>query len=237
MQQSQGLNLIPLKEKSKLPLIEWKKWQIEKYTEFIPMSSNYAVITGKISNNTVVIDVDKCHDPNVLKKILPDALNKTLVVKTGKGYHIYVKVEKLPNTLRLDNHELHIDVQASGVYVVGPGSIHPDGPTYEIISNTEKITTIDFQIIDNNLKKLGLKTESMQKGSEIAKGNIDVGNRHNSALKYANNLLFKEKLDESVVISDMSNWNKRLPEPLPEYEINQIIKDAVNYHSKKTNKG
>ena len=160
MLKEQGLNIIPLREESKVPQINWKKYQDEMFTGEIPDKANIGIVCGKTSDNLFVVDLD-FNDELVLDKIYPDAKNKTLVVKTKKGFHLYFKDEKLPNTLRLENKEIgRIDVQSSGAYVVGPGSIHPDTKLeYQIISKTTQIAKINFQQIMERLKNLGFNAE------------------------------------------------------------------------------
>ena len=222
---SQGLNLFPLKPNSKLPAIKWKKYQSKKFDGVIPLSCNYAVICG--FNNLIVLDLDN-------KELLEDFKEyseKTLTVETKRGIHLYFKHigDKLPNTLRLENGKCHIDLQSSGAYVVGPESIHPETKqSYKIITD-KPILEIDIQFVIMKLEKLGFKAD-FQKSSDIAKGNIQPGNRHNSALKFANSLLFIRQLDEIATEKLMMDWNKDLPIPLPTSEIKTIIKDAINYH-------
>ena len=157
----EGLNVIPCKEREKLPAISWKEYQNEAYQENIPSTSNIAIICGKISNNLVVVDVDKS-ELDLVNQIYPDALKKTRVVKTGSGgYHIYFRVTELPKKpLRLNKpNGDHIDVQVNGTYVLAPPSIHPNGHEYKIISETDEIKNLNFREITVNLEKAGFKVD------------------------------------------------------------------------------
>ena len=231
----EGLNVIPCKEREKLPTINWKKYQDEIYQENIPFTSNIAIICGKISNNLVVVDIDKS-DLDLVNQIYPDVLKKTRVVKTGSGgYHLFFRVHELPKKpLRLnkDNGD-HIDIQVNGTYVIAPPSIHPNGHEYKIISETETIKTINFQDIIVNLEKAGFKVKKSEKESleKLSKSGIEKGNRHNSALKYCNLLLFTKKLDLQTVKFEMKEWNLKLIPPLLDEEINKIVEDCINYYN------
>jgi len=232
--QREGLNVIPCKEREKLPVISWKEYQNQVYREVIPSTSNIAIICGKISNNLVVVDIDKS-DFDLVNQIYPDALKKTRVVKTGNGgYHLYFRVLILPKRpLRLNKpNGDHIDVQVNGTYVIAPPSIHPNGHEYKIISETDTIKTIDFQDIVVNLEKAGFKVKLTEKESleELSKSGIEEGNRHNSALRYCNLLLFTQKLDTQIVRYEMVRWNLKLKPPLLDEEINKIIDDCINFH-------
>jgi hypothetical protein len=229
------LNIIPLLQKSKKPAIDWKKYQTEKYFDDFQLDCNLGIVCGTTSGNLVVIDLDS---PELLDEFR-EYLDSTIVVKTGKkGYHIYLRIlGRLPNTLRLTNKKKqHIDVQSSGTYVVAAPSIHPDtGTKYEIISSTLEIQTLDFAKIIEKLEKLGFAPDIAEKSArEIMKGQIQEGDRHNSALRYCNFLLFAKKLDSNAVQLEMKNWNSTLHPPLSEDELSKIIDDCMNYHSENT---
>ena len=232
----QGINIFPLQPKSKVPNGSWKKYQTQKSNIVIPKSSNYAVVCGKISDNLVVVDFDDCNDISFVEKIFPNVLQKYLAVKTNRGYHVFVKCDKLPNHVKLENKELaiNIDVQSEGRYVVGPTSIHPSGRVYKIISEITDIPRIDFQEVISRLERLGFKAiHSETDVTNIAEGKIKKGQRNESAIKYANELLFKAKFDQQLTKIRMLDWNNGLEEPLPEKEIDQIINDSIKFHGRK----
>lgn len=229
-----GLNVIPLQQKSKIPVTDWKKYQTEKYFGNFTPECNFGIVCGITSGNLVVVDLDS---PELLDEFR-EYLDSTLVVKTGKkGFHIYLRIPgKLPNILRLTNKKgQHIDVQSSGTYVVAASSIHPEtGTKYEIISSVQTIQEIDFAKIIEKLEKLGFQPEITKPAKDVIKGGIQEGDRHNSALKYCNFLLFTKELDKNAVQLEMQTWNKSLSPPLSEEELSKIIDDCLNYHSKNT---
>lgn len=228
-----GLNVIPLLPKSKKPSIEWKQYQEEQNAEIISDDNNIGIICGKTSGNLVVIDIDK-KDLDLVNKIFPDALKKTLVVESSKGYHVYTRVPELPNTLRLDHDGVHIDIQSQGTLVTAPSSIHETGIEYKIISEDMQITHVDFRQIQANLEKIGFKV-AHKPVKEIIKGGIGEGSRHNAALSYCNFLLFTKGLDDTAVEREMQQWNKSLHPPLPSNELEMIIKDCINYYKTEKN--
>lgn len=225
------LNIIPLQPRGKEPTSKWQDYQINRYAGNILPNANIGIICGQTSGNLVVIDID-FQDSSVIDKILPDALTKTLVVKTGNGgHHIYIRTNNLPKTMRLESELGRIDIQSQGTYVVGASSTHPNGNQYEIISSAKEIININFDSILENLQKIGY--QSLQKSvQDVIKGGIKSGNRHNSALKYANHLLFKVNLDSTAVKSELERWNETSQPPLPKVELERIIQDAVSYHEK-----
>ncbi|MGB6463231.1 MAG: bifunctional DNA primase/polymerase [Nitrosotalea sp.] len=227
----QGLNIIPLKEQSKVPQIQWAKYQDEMFTGEIPDNANLGVICGKTSDNLVVVDLD-FNDESVLDEIYPDVKNQTLVVKTNKGYHIYLKAYKLPKTLRLENKNIgRIDVQSSGTYVVSLGSIHPmTKKEYQIISTTTKIAKIDFQQIIEHLEKLGFKTEqNRQSMIEIKNAGVQEGSRNLAMFKVACELLHERKLDEPTAWAELQTINEKNNPPLSNEELRTLFESAKKY--------
>ncbi len=223
-------NLIPLRERSKLPSIPWLEYQKKKYTG--ELAKNNAVICGKISK-CVVIDVDS---PELIQQLFNDwntVLKKTLVVKTGSGgYHIYLKPrnDKYPDKMPLTNPRgQHIDIQSEGSYVVAPGSIHPNGNLYEIVSSTEEVDEIDLEGFLLSLKTFGFNTDGggLKPFQEIAKGGISTGDRNNSAFKYAIMLLDVKRLNAETVWFELQEWNKTLKPPMDKRELETIFNSAV----------
>ncbi len=226
----QGVNIIPLKPESKIPQIPWAKYQEEKYTETIPDNANLGIICGKTSDNLVIIDVDRDNEL-LLDQIFSDVKNQTLVVKTGRGYHIYLKTRTLQNTSRLEDEILgHIDIQSHGTYCVGATSIHPDTKeAYKIVSTTTKIAKVDFQQIIDNLERLGFKTiKTRQTVSEIKKNGVQEGSRNNSMFKVACDLLHVQKLDGSTAFSYLQTVNEKNDPPLSNGELIGIFESAKN---------
>lgn len=221
----QGFNLFPLPPSSKTPNLEWKKYQTEKYDSIIPMSSNYAVVCGY--NGLVVLDCDNAE----LFEDFKDFVDKTYVVKTGKGYHFYFKHNnsELPNTIHdlKNNKGQKIDVQSVGTFVVGPGSIHPDTKKeYEVIS-CKPVLDIDFHLVTKKIEQIGFNTNSSKKPiTEIVQG-VNEGNRNDSAFKFVCYLLDTKRLDENTARYELNQWNQTNKPPLPESELRTVFESAL----------
>ena len=224
-------NLIPIREKSKIPAIAWGEYQNKKYEGNIN-STNYAVICGKVSG-CVVIDIDS---PELIQKLFKNwdgLLKVTLVIKTGSGgYHVYVrpKNNNYPPKMPLTNSSgQHIDIQSDGSYVLGPGSIHPNGTRYEIISSTNDLIEFDLGTFLEHIKKFGFNTEygGLKRFEEIAKGGLGPGERNASAFKYAINLLENVSMDSTTAWSEMLRWNGTLKPPMGEQELKTTFESAL----------
>jgi hypothetical protein len=226
----QGLNIIPLKERSKIPQLPWAKFQNEKFIGDIPDNVNIGVICGKISDNLVVIDID-INDESLVDEIFPDARNKTLVVKTGRGYHIYLKTDKLPNSLKLTKKKVgNVEIRSNGMYTVGPTSIHPEtGKGYEKISLAINIARIaDMEEILSRLNHIGFsKEQSVQSIKEIKKSGVPEGSRNDGMFKVACDLLDNLGLDTDAAWTYLLSINQKNNPPLPESELQCIFKSAI----------
>src|SRR5437879_5390123 len=77
------------------------------------------------SNLTVLdFDDDRAFGQYISQASLPE----TFTVRTKRGIHKYFS-----GTTASGNMLVSGQVKSTGGYVVGPGSIHPEGPTYEVI--------------------------------------------------------------------------------------------------------
>jgi hypothetical protein len=186
---SYGLSVIPLKPGEKVPLVKWEKYQEEQPSIdevqkwFKDTNNNIAIICGKVSGNLVVIDFD---DAEVYEKFmkeiesdteLKDIIEGTWLVRTGKGYHIYLKVDS-DKPVKIGKLA-KVDIKGEGGYVVAPPSLHPSGKHYEFVRFT-KTTGHEIRIITeeqyNKLltrlenvtqTKLTFETKGVEKGHEI----------------------------------------------------------------------
>jgi len=138
---SNNLSVIPIKPGEKTPLIKWEKYQKERPSIaevqkwFKDSNINIAIVCGKVSGNLVVIDFDEAElYEKFLKELdneLKDIIENTWLVKTGKGYHIYLRVDS-DKPVKIGKFE-KIDIKGEGGYVVAPPSLHPSGKRYEFI--------------------------------------------------------------------------------------------------------
>jgi len=162
-----GLSIIPLKFKDKVPVIPWEKYQHERATiEVIEQWfkegwKNIGIVCGKVSGNLIVIDFD---DEELFSKFISEISNSELVdkfrntwiVKTGKGYHFYFRVdEDLTSTRRFDG----VEIRGEGAQVVAPPSLHPSGKIYEFVKDPKQhdilyLTSDEYDLIINIIRRL-----------------------------------------------------------------------------------
>lgn len=129
---SVGLRVFPLGARSKQPIGKWKKYceSAASETEVAAWEGagyNVGIICGEPSG-IVVIDVDS---PEAQKFIDGLSLPQTPIVRTGNGRHYYFRKPPVAISNRVGVGGLKLDVRADGGYVVGAGSLHPNGSRYD----------------------------------------------------------------------------------------------------------
>jgi hypothetical protein len=184
-----GFSIIPLRSRDKVPAIpSWKEYQDRLPTEnevkawFTDESLNVGIICGNVSGGLVVVDFDSSEAiPFVIPNIEVIA-RKTMVVRTGKGFHVYYRHKDVPST-KFAN--LKIDVQSEGKYVVAPPSYHPSGVQYTRIGT---LTVMDAP--DSLVPTLSILDEMYPIAKVVATRWIvpppgGQGNRHELTLRLA----------------------------------------------------
>lgn len=228
----QGLRVFPLIDKR--PAVS--NWQ--NYDGEIKNEQSFGIVLGGESK-IFVIDVDDYS----LFSHFEQFLDKTYVVKTGKGFHIFVKANTLPQTMRLDNNQSqHIDIQSTGSYVVGETSKHYErnfngdytetGKTYERISSNRTINDVDYETeIKPILKKLGfdlVKKPIKEELSDSIKNGVSKGNRNNTLFKLSCHIL-KTVHDPEIAFDTILTINEKSKEPLNSQELETLFKSALTY--------
>ena len=121
------------------------KWDSKDIQDHIAEGKNYGVVGGY--GNLLIIDFDSSLFQEKLRGLLPP----TFSVKTGgKGLtHLYYIIDEpfCKFGIRDTEENVVIDFQCKGSYVVGSGSIHDSGKSYEVLD--------DLPI--NNIKKADLQ--------------------------------------------------------------------------------
>ena len=152
----EGLNIIAVDE-HKRPLRNWKQYQSEKITQQEIAEQigdirchSIAVITGKISGNLEVIDLDLKYDLTgdlfirFVNALPSDIFAKLLAIKTrSEGYHFYYRCNTIEGNQKLAQREtteeeriknpddkirVLIETRGQGGYVLAPPS-----PGYSIV--------------------------------------------------------------------------------------------------------
>ena len=176
----QGLHVIPVVKKAAI----MKNWQNEIFTGEIT-GENFGVRMG--DSFTICIDVDDIE----LLPYFEHLKNETYMVKSGNGFHVYIKVKQYGEIQHLDNEQgQHVDILTNGSYVIGEGSTHYDkqgnltGKMYELLSKDRKINEIAFEPIKDILEDLGFlkgtKQANHKMRQKFLKGKLPAEKTSNS---------------------------------------------------------
>jgi hypothetical protein len=137
------VELIPPKDRGKLPYIKWKDGAssdpeiIESWFRLWP-NMNYALLCGEVSG-IFVLDVDGPEGLRSLAEIITTycggdtSVLNTLIQRTGRtdgGFHVIWKYPKGANLGPWTKKLPGLDARGNGSYIVGPGSTHHTGAVY-----------------------------------------------------------------------------------------------------------
>lgn len=130
---SMGFAAFPLPARSKKPDASWKHYRdqpltLEQATALDAGNGNVGIITGAPSR-MFVLDLD---GPEAEQEAERNGwIKPTYGVVTSRGKHLYYQ---LPDDFEVPNSAGkladHVDVRGEGGYVVGAGSVHPEGHRY-----------------------------------------------------------------------------------------------------------
>lgn len=112
--------------------------------------ANVGIVTGQVSGNLVVIDLDGDEAVAAFSSKFPDLLNTfTVASGSGHGRHMYYYPDIMPDTTRATGTRIgNVELRANGCYVAAPPSIHPQsGKPYTVavampimrVNNLEKV--------------------------------------------------------------------------------------------------
>lgn len=155
-----GFSVIPLKPKSKEPYIAWKEYQtrppsydeLNKWRSIWEDGGNIGIICGKVSDNLIIVDLDNQKIFDNFTNEYPELI-KTWVVKTSRGYHVWLKCKDTKSRGM---------VRGEGMYVVVPPSVHPDGTRYTFMPDSKQNGLLHVDILpDLSLIRLPKSTRTL----------------------------------------------------------------------------
>ena len=238
----QGFCVIPCKPKSKEAAVKWEEYQTRKprvdeeavwWTD--STSYNVAVICGKISDNLAVVDIDNdTKKGKILHRLFGgDIEDKTLVVKTARGFHVYVLLDYTINGFKLSGEDVAIDVKGEGGYVLAPPSIHPSGAEYE-----PKLWLPEHKIMKwhGDLKQDLIELLKEKFDVSILKEEVNIndlllgveeGKRNNTAIIIASYYRRRE-LKKEEAWEQLKLWNAKNKSPLETEELKSTLDSAYD---------
>ena len=198
---------------------EW--WADQEY--------NIGIACG-IKSNLSVIDLDGKQGMDSAKKI-KTFIPKTLLVKTPRGTHIYLRHnEELKTTTNILEK---VDIRSEGGYVVAPPSV-VDGVTYEFKDPDIAIATMhhvpDLLKIRERTNGVNpsVTTESAPNWVSQALRGVGEGLRDSTAIKLAG-YFHGLGMPEDIMEGSMMNFANNCTPPYPVEDLRKTIKSAVRY--------
>lgn len=230
-----GLNVIPLlaplgnNDPKRPALDEWTTYQRRLSTKaehalwwkYSDIPRNIGVVTGKVSGNLVVVDID---DEESYQQITDSdsRFRDTLICKTGKGYHLYFFLldDFTYRTITFrKNDKLH-HLKCENSYVVAPPSKHISGKIYTF----QEMRMPAFTTY-NNLKSAladagctftsdeeNYKNRSATWASELM-AKTPKGERNTRAAQLCGLLINKFMHDPGFILGMMQAWNNEYCDP------------------------
>lgn len=92
---------------------------------------NIAIVTGKVSRGLVVPDFDDIDAYKQWAAAYPEIASKTATAQTGKGYHVFLRMDDPPGNGKFEYAGKIHDVKGEGGYIVAWPSVHGSGRRYE----------------------------------------------------------------------------------------------------------
>lgn len=224
-----GMSVLPLGGRSKSPIVDWQEYQSRTATQAEVdtwsknnLDLNIAVVTGRISNLTV-IDIDGPEGEASLAGII---LPETYTVLTGKGRHLYYRYTDNPLIHTCANLLPKVDIRSDGGYVVGEHSTHPDGGSYMPVGAFAHIAPFPESFIEYVRANKAVSDVGGRTGKRAAP--IDSAARNSSLTSLAGTLREKRIPDEAIRTM-VSIANDAFPEPLADSEVRTILNSVLKY--------
>jgi len=236
--EKRGWCVIPCKPGTKVPAVDWKKYQENKSTKnqlenwwADNPDYNVAIVTGEISGITL-IDIDGSKGIESLTT-LPEPLPDTRRHYTPHGTHHLYQYQSLLYTGA--NFLPGIDVRNDGGIAVMPPSV-VDGEEYKVEANSDVFSRFDLppdvlyqrkhEIIpleDQYIESNNWITEAMKEG-------CSEGDRNTTAIRLAG--YFKSKgMHSDITDTLLSIYGERCDPPMDLVEIHTVVGSAERYRN------
>lgn len=193
----------------------WHRWP----------GANIGIATG---GGLVVVDVD-CKDGKDGTGSLEEwqrvhgGFPDTLISRTGSGgFHLFYEVEDSSTIKNAVEIIGGVDIRSDGGYVIAPPSIHESGRRHEWVTDG-----IDVAFANDSVMKL-LHNKKQSSIQRIRPGEMIRRNRNNTLYFMARRLQDLGLLDETIIAAVMNENEHHCLSPLPEREIMNTIKSALN---------
>jgi hypothetical protein len=225
-----GWSLVPLKSRSKEPLIRWKPLQKRKLSEreIVELfeqnpEANLGVITGSISG-LLVLDADA---PEIVKRW---GTPETPIAETSRGRHYYYQLpdSAVPSIVGVADG---VDIKAEGGYVVAPPSVHPSGRCYQWVIPPRGLDPFGAEPAPPPAWLMELLSKHRARSGTLARivQGVPQGQRNISSAALIGKLLGCLPQDdwESIAWPLAAAWNALNSPPLPDRELRRVFENIA----------
>lgn len=181
----EGWNVIPIRQNSKLPEVDWKEFQTTPFPRerLNGHDGNYGVVCGEISGNLLVIDPDfKNGNKRFFEVIMSEYeseyldLAETYIVSTPHGYHLYYVTEGFSVDRKVNKNVVYQSktIKQNGEVVLGENGEPLQEKAFAGITKTRfsnYLTGVDFlgnkgyALIPPSVSEEGLRYEPYNENS------------------------------------------------------------------------
>lgn len=219
----QGIRVFPIKHRDKVPACA--SWDDYKATRAEAAAwTNYGVALGELG----VVDSDSPEIEAWVAAHVPDTPFK---VRTARGVHRYYRL------LSATTHFIHraghtIEFRNTGQYVVGPGSVHPNGALYSVDSWSWDLKDVPFFQVNEFLwddRPEGERGSADGQTLQLPPV-IYAGERHDLLFKLMRSLQARgiEDIEQLLIVLRTENQAKCQP-PIEEPELTTYIRRVARY--------
>lgn len=121
-----GLTPVPLRPRSKTPLVKWRNGWTPTLAHLKRFAASLGLNWGvRCGAELAALDFDSEDCFHTFLDRHPETASWPRV-KTGRGYHIWLRPKKPVRSQRLGD----VEIKCLGSYIVAPPSIHPSGSPY-----------------------------------------------------------------------------------------------------------
>lgn len=241
-----GINVIPIlapnghNDPKRPALDEWTTYQRRLSTPsehalwwtYADTPRNLGVVTGTISGNLVVVDIDDEETYNEISES-DSRFRDTLICKTGKGYHLYFFLDDgdVHRTITFQKNGKTHHLKGENSYVVAPPSVHVSGKTYTFLE-LQMPAFANYNTLKQDLLAVGCNFTSDENGikdrpvtwaSELVTKTPE-GERNTRAAQMCGLLIRKFMHDPKFIFGIMKAWNNEycFP-PLSDKELSTLV--------------
>lgn len=230
-----GLKSFPLPTKSKIPSPGSRGFKDATadggvlHRRFVAAGpdANIAIATG---DGLLILDIDSSTAEAWLEEraVAGDRLPRTWVATSGKGRHIYLRIDRPVRSTPLAKvagfAEEGSRVKAEGGYVLAPPSVHPDGPVYAWVDQPAAIAAAPTWLLALLDEPRAAPRQDMSAGAPFPEGG------RNSGLAAEAGRLRRRGLSPAAIEAELRELNRtRCRPPLDDDEVLAVARSVSRY--------